>query len=520
MPPSLQIDLPGDGSTSIGAYELGVAAGIVFILWRVGTVIYRLYFHPLAKYPGPKIYAASNIPFQWGTNIGGKLTVESRHLHEKYGPIVRVGPNHLSADGSIAWPQIFQHRPGKTEWPKQVGFYHPGDEKSLIGGTHEHHKRLRRQLNHAFSTESMYEQEPIVMKYLDLWTSKLSQKAQSGEIFNIIPWFNFLSFDIIGDLVFAESFGCIEKGDYHPWVANVFESVPAGGFYRVTKQFPWLGPILRNLGSSAESLKRDAEGRQFASEKALARKAQGESPGGRRDFMTYMLRKNRDGQPGFADQDLALNMPTIITAGSETTATAMSGLTWHLSQPQFRHHYDRLVAEIRGAFASESEIDMKTTARLPYLMATIDEILRMYPPAAQVPPRISPGAELEGEHIPKGTAVTVFQWATYHNPDNFHDPDNFRPERWLPESHELYESVFANDNKKVLHPFSFGTRDCVGKNLALSELRVIISRLLYRFDVELQPGHEDWMKNARTCVVWIKDPLNVKLTERKLIPSV
>ncbi|KAL2281697.1 hypothetical protein FJTKL_11381 [Diaporthe vaccinii] len=329
--------------------------------------------------------------------------------------------------------------------------------------------------------------------------------------------FNFLTFDIIGDLVFGESFGCIKKGGYHPWVAAIFETVVAGGLYRFSQQYPWLRPLMKSLGSSAKSIKLEAEGRKFASEKALARKSQGESPGGRRDFMTYMLRKNRDGQPGFLDSDLIINTPLIIMAGSETTATALSGLTWHLGQAKFRHHHHRLVNEIRSAFASEAEIDMKSTARLPYLMATIDEILRMYPPAAQTPPRVSPGAELEGEHIPKGTVITVFQWATYRNADNFHDPDNFRPERWLPANHELYDPVFVNDNKQCYHPFSFGVRDCVGKNLALSELRVVISRLLYRFDVELAPGQEDWLDDGRVLVVWVKDSLRVKLTERKLI---
>lgn len=131
--------------------------------------------------------------------------------------------------------------------------------------------------------------------------------------------------------------------------------------------------------------------------------------------MTYMLRKNRDGQPGFQDSDLVTKTPLIITAGSETTATALSGLAWNLGQAKFRHHYHRLVNEIRGAFASGDEINMKTTARLPYLMATIDEILRMYPPAAQTPPRVSPGAELEGEHIPKGVSKEQ------HSPSsNFH----------------------------------------------------------------------------------------------------
>lgn len=162
MPPSLKTVLPSsignDITPTSSLPALGVAVGTVsnlelvnkhthdalpcvsrliritlqlLVLWRVGLVVYRLFFHPLAKYPGPKLYAASNLPFQWKSNVSGTLTLESKKLYDKYGPIVRVAPDHLSVDGSIAWPQIFQHRPGKTEWPKQRGFYHPGDEASL-----------------------------------------------------------------------------------------------------------------------------------------------------------------------------------------------------------------------------------------------------------------------------------------------------------------------------------------------------------------------------------------------------
>lgn len=67
-------------------------------------------------------------------------------------------------------------------------------------------------------------------------------------------------------------------------------------------------------------------------------------------------------------------------------------------------------------------------------------------------------------------------------------------------------------------PFSFGIRDCLGKNLAYSELRVAIARLLFRFDYELAPGQEDWMDKSRVLVVWEKGPLKVKLTERDLLP--
>lgn len=387
------------------------------MIWRIGLVIYRLFFHPLSKYPGPKLYAATHLPYTYKICITGELPRETIALHAKYGPIVRISPNCLAVDGSIGFPEIFQHRPGKLEWPKQRGFYHDGDEMSLIGGTHDNHRRLRRQLNHAFSDSSMYEQEPVVKQYVDMLCARLGERAATGETFDLVKWFNFMTFDVIGDLMFADSFHSLDGGNYHPWVLGVFEGVRGGARKRALMQYPFLGPIARKFGSSAKLIAKDAENRQLATEKAMLRKAQGETPGGRRDFMTYMLKKNRDGEPGYSDLDIVLNSPLLVTAGSETTATALSALFFHLGLPKNRGVYEALTKEIRAAFNSEEEIDMKSTARLAYLHAAIEEVLRTYPPAAETPPRISPGADLNGEFIPKGVRhIWLQDMYTYANP--------------------------------------------------------------------------------------------------------
>lgn len=111
--------------------------------------------------------------------------------------------------------------------------------------------------------------------------------------------------------------------------------------------------------------------------------------------------------------------------------------------------------------------------------------------------------------------VTVYQTSTFRNPANFAEPDSFRPERWLPATHPLYNPMFANDNHECFRPFSFGVRDCIGKNLAYSELRVVISRILHRFDYTLEPGQEGWLDNARVFVVWEKPGVKVRLIERR-----
>lgn len=112
--------------------------------------------------------------------------------------------------------------------------------------------------------------------------------------------------------------------------------------------------------------------------------------------------------------------------------------------------------------------------------------------------------------------MTVYQVSTFRNPANFADPDSFRPERWLPASHPQYDAVFAHDNHDSFRPFSFGTRDCIGKNLAYAELRLTVCRLLYRFDYALEPGQEGWSDQSRVFVVWEKPELRVTFRERRL----
>lgn len=65
-------------------------------------------------------------------------------------------------------------------------------------------------------------------------------------------------------------------------------------------------------------------------------------------------------------------------------------------------------------------------------------------------------------------------------------------------------------------PFSHGARDCIGKNLAYAEMRVIATRLLYRFDYVLDKGMEGWHDGLRVFFLWEKAPFMLKLTQRDI----
>ncbi|TXB98820.1 hypothetical protein FocTR4_00013514 [Fusarium oxysporum f. sp. cubense] len=394
------------------------------------VIVYRLYFHPLAEVPGRKIHAITGFLTQWKSDI-------------------------TAVDGSIGWPQVYSHQPSKAEFSKYPNFIFPGDGMSLIGAQKDYHRRQRRQLAHAFSDAALVEQQNVILQYIDLLMKQLTQRAESGEPIDIVAWINLTTFDIIGDRTFSESFGGLKSGGYHPWVRNFFDGI-------------------RESMESAE----------MSMEKAKARVALGEQPfEGRRDFMTYMLRRGKDGVTAMSETELLVNSSIVNGAGSETTATALSGAFFYIgTHPQV---YSYLVDEIRGAFTDASDITLKSTAQLQYLHACIEETLRIYPPAAETPPRVCPGATIGGKYIPKG--------------------------RRLPKTHALYDEKYAGDNRAVFKPFSYGARDCIGKNLAYAELRVILSHILFKFDFELKPGQPDWHEKQTCFLVWDKVPLNITL---------
>lgn len=113
------------------------------------------------------------------------------------------------------------------------------------------------------------------------------------------------------------------------------------------------------------------------------------------------------------------------------------------------------------------------------------------------------------------TVIHVSQWATFRNPEHFLEPNAFCPERWLKHTHPLYDAKFDNDNHTVFKPFSTGPRDCIGKNLAYSEMRLIVTNILFRFDVEMLPEQDDWHSSQPAFTVWEKGPLYVRFTSRQ-----
>ena len=188
----------------------------------------------------------------------------------------------------------------------------------------------------------------------------------------------------------------------------------------------------------------------------------------------------------------------------------------------------KLRREVRSKFKSDSEITLTSVLELKYLLACLDEALRLYPPVPIGPPRTVPaasgGVTIAGHVVPGGTDVAVWHWPMFHYSAHWDKPMEYRPERFLQEgsaSGPRYAGDMRYNNKNgehsgdrldLLQPFNIGPRNCLGRNLAYSEMRMVLARMIFNFDIELVEPEDDWMEKQRADFLWRKGPLYVHLS--------
>ncbi|KAI1131198.1 cytochrome P450 [Nemania abortiva] len=485
----------------IGASELarnGLVLGVVFI---IGNLLYNLFLHPLRKYPGPLSHRVSVLP-RTILHLQGVLPFHLVDLHKQYGPVVRIAPNELAFSSPQGWRDIYGHKKaGEEEFPKYDGVYKMFGKKlptSLLNSNREDHGILRRQMAHGFSDRSMREQEPIIGSYVTLLIKRLNEAIEKNTSQNLREWYNFATFDIIGDLSFGVpgGFGCLENSNYHPWIKLITATIQQGAYFQGMYRLGLQRPIswIYKLGIMAENKHRD-----LVYNKVGQRMQGSERP----DFLEGLLRKKEELKLG--QNHLTMNASLLIVAGSETTATLLSGATFLLlTNPET---LEKLQQEVRSAFRSDEEITLTSVGNLTYMLACLNESLRRYPPVASGLPRQAPkgGAMVDGGFVPEGTIVSVYQFAVNHDETYWREPYSFAPERWMG------DPKYKGDQLDAMQSFSVGPRNCLGKNLAYAEMRLILARLVYNFDMTLADDSRNWLEGQKAFNVWDKPALNVHL---------
>ncbi|RYP07924.1 hypothetical protein DL764_002195 [Monosporascus ibericus] len=489
----------------IEATHLLLVAAAAVAFYVVGLVTYRVFFHPLAKYPGPflaKITDAYHLYHAWK----GDRHLEFWRMHERYGKVVRFGPNSVSFNSNTALKEIYGFKANVRKAEFYDAFVHPAPnthnsrDKAL-------HARKRRVLSQAFSDGAIKEMEKYVLANIRTFCDQIglgSSDERKGWTVpkNMTDWCNYLSMDILGDLCFGKAFHMLERPDNRYALELVSLATTR---HLICGTMPLVGKLHLDKILFRKIATGRAKYMAYSKSQLTERTKLGDDTD-RRDFFYHLL-KARDPETGqgFTTPELWGESNLLIIAGSDTTSTAMAATLFYLA----RHPaaLEKASGEIRGKFSDVEEISQGATLNsCTYLRACIDEAMRMSPSVGGIAPRevLPGGATIDGEFVPEGVVVGTPHYTIHHNAAYYPRPFAYIPERWIAGSlgkeassgYKEGDSAVVTEQDVALAqsafcPFSIGPRGCIGKGLAYVEMMTTLARTLYLYDLRKAEGCVD-----------------------------
>ncbi|OKL56264.1 hypothetical protein UA08_08508 [Talaromyces atroroseus] len=468
----------------------------------VATIcIYRLFLHPFAHVPGPLLARLTDVYGLYHAWLQDTHLAIHR-LHLQYGPIVRYGPDRILVNDVYGMKEIYGYNAnfakGKVYEALRFNPVH-----SVFNATDKNmHRRKRRLVAQGFSEAALRASEGCILKHVDRFVDGLlSEDTVSTKDGNWVTpkdlsvHANYLALDIITDLVFGQSTDALVKPDnrqYRPMLVStgyrmgMANQMPEA--FRTGKSGQWLDLGTWTL-SNMDNQRAQWAGllRGWAMERIETEKTRIQEPE-RRDMMSTIINAtDPDTGEKLSTQEIVAEAFTLITAGSDTTATAISATLFYLSRNPST--CERVVAEIRSRFSSLEDVHMGPILNgCQYLRACIEEALRMSAPVITPLYReAGPGGAIVcGIYVPEGYVAASEAYALHHNEKYYPDSFSYLPERWMPSYKSEKGSIsVSSEAKTAFFTFSHGTRNCAGINLAYLEISLALARLLWLADLRI-----------------------------------
>ncbi|KAH8788403.1 cytochrome P450 [Diaporthe sp. PMI_573] len=514
--------------SKLDASVLGWAAASL-LLFVICRALYLVFLHPLSKVPGPRLAKITEL---WRTNryIRGYWHRDILDLHRKYGPVVRISPNEVSIVSPEVSKTVYSYSGGtqKTDWYdvwRALGGTEGRNSTAFFGATDPNqHAFLRRRVSTTYTLSTILAAEPKVQGVLDSLWERFDEFAKAKQPINLTEWSSYFTYDVVGTLCISEPLGFIrDRRDKTGFIAGVHNAffwcanlgyLPWQAAWVVNPVVDFLAP---RLGLEIANYRRGFL--RFTVEKVLQRMNDKTKEPRQRDMLDHFLEmKGPQGQPVTLPELLA-DVGNLFAAGADTTSVAVRVVLLPLLSDPAR--YERLRSEIDSARAaagimgdSEKALSYHDIKGLPFLGACIKEGSRVHPSIIWQLPRKAPaeGVNIEGYYIGSSATISMSPLAQNRCRAIFgEDADEWRPERWIAGEGNSAERIKEMD--KNLATFGYGSRTCVGRNLATFEAYKFIAQLLSRYDVEL----EDPKKPLEVRSLWFAEvyDMNIKLEPRR-----
>ncbi|EGO55966.1 hypothetical protein NEUTE1DRAFT_86724 [Neurospora tetrasperma FGSC 2508] len=535
----------------------------VIVVVILAIAVYRLYLHPLASVPGPRLAALSNIWHAYHAR-NGRMYLLGKSLHKRYGPVVRVGPNELWFDSKEAFKTIYSRfllpfistlltkptlslkfSPFKFPFPSlQLQQHHP-DTLDLLSERHLPRYRLQRRLiGPLYQLSSLKKFEPQIDAVLDRAIAQL--RTLQGQEVDLKEWMHIIAVECLGAVVLSWSPGYIrDKSDggtstqgYLGWKRkSVFGLFPGITILSLMEGGPF--GMGAKVGKGVARWWSNTWGVTFATPKGFkpfftavyqkvsrrvsmaallwmsedVKVGKKEEDKGKQDLLEDLIRLHQSKPEQFTETYLRRMAMTNFGAGHETLCSALTACMAMIGTHAAVQA--RVAEEVGSHLRGGGTVPFDTTARqLPYTLAAIKEAQRLHPVIAMSLSRTVPrgqggGVMLHGHWVPEGTTVGCNPVALHRNPDIFgEDADVYNPSRWL-------SSAASKRLREILHlnlTYGGGARTCPGRHLAELIVWKVIPRLVAEFRVEVthMPDEENMERYFMSMLTGVK----VRVLER------
>ncbi|EXJ89425.1 hypothetical protein A1O3_02492 [Capronia epimyces CBS 606.96] len=484
--------------TFLQARPLEVLFGgmVVLAVCRLLLTVRTRFFH-LSSIPGPW-WAAYTRLWLCKTIASGDSAKIFTDINKRYGPLARIGPNHLITDDPDVTRRILAARSHYTRGPWFDAIKIDPHVPNIVSERHTgKHNHLRHRMSAGYTGKEIQGTEEIIDERILDFCQKINQRwcsdAAETRAFDIGRRIQYLAVDSITHLCFGAPLGFMDQDrDVHDFLYTIESQLPIVQHFSVITEIntllerltriPWFRSLL--LPSAADQI---GIGRIMGiSKKVVDERFLPTSPP-RNDMLGSFIRHGLNAKEAEAEISISL------VAGSDTTATSMRAtLLAIITHPVV---YAKLQAEIDANIRAgriSSPIRDQEARDLPYLQACIAEGLRRFPPITQLREREVPpeGDVIHGHAIPGGTFIGLNAWGLQLDPVYGDDADVFRPERWL-------EAEADPDRLRRMHDvheliFGYGNTRCLGIRIATMNLNKIFVELLRRFDISVLRPHRPW----------------------------
>ncbi|EFZ01933.1 cytochrome P450 [Metarhizium robertsii] len=470
---------------------IALLPALVLVYW-IPLTIYRIWFHPLSRFPGPKLAASTSLYSHYFNFVqGGNFIRHLEYLHDEYGPIVRTEPNELHIRDIKAYSTVFKVGSRFEKDARFYGFPFDGSHFTMATLKQARPRRdlLQPRLSKGAIDNAQHVMEKSVWRFIDL----LDRHRSHDEIIDLSLAYRCVTSDVLLGYAFHSPFEALDYPRFNYPPAVHMDAALMTSFF--AKNFPLLFTLAWNLASCLPRSLLKYLGISFIFDIQDVRHFR----------FAFALRKLDDQLlyptmldmlmdpdqekfgPPLPMSDLVSEAAVLLSAGNTAPSLTLTLGTFYALHN--RHVLETLQDELSHAIPDKRKLPpLDTLRRLPYLTGIIKESLRFSLGAPGKLPRITPdeGAFLCGRQIPPKTSISLSHWVYHFDPTIFPDPKTFRPERWVNDRN--------GELDRYMLSFSRGSRSCIGINLAYAELYLLFAAFFTNFRPVLRGTREEDME--------------------------